>query len=285
MTSYNNLISVDELKHQLNNPSWHVVDCRFDLMKPSKGYAEYQQDHIPGAQYANLNQDLSGLITKATGRHPLPKVETFAKRLSTWGIGNESQVVVYDHASGAIAARLWWMLRWLGHTNVAVLDGGYDAWKKSAYATFGGNEAVVKTSFQALPNSGMIISTDELQKLLISDEAPIIVDARDRIRYTGKNEPIDTVAGHIPGTVNHPFLKGINADGSWKRKKELKASWDTVFKGSKDKSWISMCGSGVTACHLILSAQLAGIPNPRLYVGSWSEWILDPNRPIVTDEI
>ena len=285
MTSYNNLISVDELKHQLNNSSWQIVDCRFDLMRPNKGHAEYQQSHIPGAQYANLDQDLAGLITGTTGRHPLPKVETFAKTLSAWGIGNKSQVVVYDHASGAIAARLWWMLRWLGHKQVAVLEGGYAAWKKSAYATCDGNEAVVKASFQALPDSGMIISTDELQELIISDDAPIIVDARDRIRYTGKNEPIDKIAGHIPGAVNYPFLKSLNIDGSWKRRKELKTSWDTVFKGSKDKSWISMCGSGVTACHLILSAQLAGIPNPRLYVGSWSEWKLDPNRPIVTDEI
>ena len=285
MTSYNNLINVDELKHQLNDSSWHVVDCRFDLMKPNKGYDEYQQDHIPGAQYANLDQDLTGLITEATGRHPLPKVETFAETLSAWGIGNESQVVVYDHASGAIAARLWWMLRWLGHTNVAVLDGGYAAWKKSAYATFGGNEAVVKTSFQALPNSETIISTDELQESLISDEAPIIVDARDRIRYSGRNEPIDTVAGHIPGAVNHPFLESIKADGSWKRRKELKAGWGTVFGDNKNESWVSMCGSGVTACHLILSAQLAGIPEPRLYAGSWSEWILDPDRPIVTDEM
>ena len=283
MTSYNYLISVDELRQQLSEPHWRVVDCRFDLMQPEKGFEEYRQGHIPGAQYANLDQDLAAPVTAATGRHPLPAVDEFALTLSAWGIGNDSQVVAYDHSSGAIAARLWWMLRWLGHEHVAVLDGGYGAWQKAGFPVSHRDETVVRAQFQPLPDAGLIISTDELLASLESGGGPPIVDARASLRYAGNSEPIDPVAGHIPGAVNHPCSESIAADGTWKSRDELKAGWAGVFGDTRGGSWVSMCGSGVTACHLALSAGLAGYPEPRVYVGSWSEWILDPDRPVATD--
>ncbi len=283
MTSYNYLIRIDELRQQLSEPNWRVVDCRFDLMQPAKGCEEYRQGHIPGAQYANLDQDLAGPVTASTGRHPLPAAEAFALTLTAWGIGGDSQVIVYDHASGAIATRLWWMLRWLGHENVAVLDGGYTAWRKAGYPVSQRDETVERAQFQPLPDAGLIISTDELLASLESGGGPPIVDARARLRFAGSNEPIDPVAGHIPGAVNHPFSESVTADGTWKSRDELKAAWTAVFGDNRGGSWVSMCGSGVTACHLALSARLADYPEPRLYVGSWSEWILDPDRPVATD--
>lgn len=283
MTSYNYLIRVDELRQQLNEPHWRVVDCRFDLMQPAKGCEEYRQDHIPGAQYANLDQDLAGPVTASTGRHPLPAADAFALTLSAWGIGEDSQVIVYDHASGAIAARLWWMLRWLGHEHVAVLDGGYAAWQKGGYPVSHRDETIVRARFQPLPDAGLIISTDELLASLKSGGGPPIVDARARLRYAGSSEALDPVAGHIPGAVNHPFSESVAADGTWKSRDELQAGWAGVFGDARGGAWVSMCGSGVSACHLALSARLAGYPEPRLYVGSWSEWILDPDRPIATD--
>lgn len=283
MTSYNYLIRVDELRQQLNEPHWRVVDCRFDLMQPAKGCEEYRQDHIPGAQYANLDQDLAGPVTASTGRHPLPAADAFALTLSAWGIGEDSQVIVYDHASGAIAARLWWMLRWLGHEHVAVLDGGYAAWQKGGYPVSHRDETIVRARFQPLPDAGLIISTDELLASLKAGGGPPIVDARASLRYAGSSEALDPVAGHIPGAVNHPFSESVAADGTWKSRDELQAGWAGVFGDARGGAWVSMCGSGVSACHLALSARLAGYPEPRLYVGSWSEWILDPDRPIATD--
>ena len=283
MTSYNYLIGVDELRQQLNEPHWRVVDCRFDLMQPAKGCEEYRQDHIPGAQYANLDQDLAGPVTASTGRHPLPAADAFALTLSAWGIGEDSQVIVYDHASGAIAARLWWMLRWLGHEHVAVLDGGYAAWQKGGYPVSHRDETIVRARFQPLPDAGLIISTDELLASLKAGGGPPIVDARASLRYAGSSEALDPVAGHIPGAVNHPFSESVAADGTWKSRDELQAGWAGVFGDARGGAWVSMCGSGVSACHLALSARLASYPEPRLYVGSWSEWILDPDRPIATD--
>ena len=283
MTSFKYLIRVEELRPQLDQPTWRVLDCRFDLMQPAKGREEYGQGHIAGAQYANLDQDLAGPVTDSTGRHPLPSTNTFANTLGAWGIDNDSQVVVYDHSSGAIAARLWWMLKWLGHDRVAVLNGGYAAWRETAYAVSDSAELLTAAKFRPAPDSNLVISTDELQDSINAGDAPLIVDARDRARFAGRNEPIDSVAGHIPGAVNRPFTESINAKGEWKSRDELREGWAQHLEQDFDRSWVSMCGSGVTACHLALSAGLAGYPPPRLYVGSWSEWIRDPKRPIATD--
>ncbi len=282
MTSFKYLIGIDELRPQLGRPAWRVLDCRFDLMQPAKGRDEYGQGHIPGAHYANLDQDLAGPVTDSTGRHPLPSTRTFAQTLGEWGIDNESQVVVYDHGSGAIAARLWWMLKWVGHEQVAVLNGGYAAWQEAEYPVSDGAEFANPVNFRAVADSDLVVTTDELLQSIVADHAPLIVDARDRTRFAGSNEPIDAVAGHIPGAVNHPFSESIQATGGWKSRDELRDGWAPILGPGSDKSWVSMCGSGVTACHLALSAGVAGLPQPRLYVGSWSEWIRDPDRPVAT---
>ncbi len=282
MTRYQYLIGADELKMRLGQPNWRLVDCRFDLMRPESGIDEYAKGHIPGAQYANLDEDLAGPVSDSTGRHPLPTAKVFANTIGAWGIDNISQVVVYDHGSGAIAARLWWMLNWLGHEQVAVLNGGYAAWQEAGYVVSDSTETANAASFWPVPDSGRIVSTDELQDSMNAGNLPLIVDARDRPRFAGLSEPIDSLAGHIPGAVNYPFSESLNVAGRWKSRDELRDGWAQVLGASTDLSWVSMCGSGVTACHLALSAGLAGYPLPRLYVGSWSEWIRDPDRPVAS---
>jgi len=283
MTDFKYLIDVDELRLKLAQPAWRVVDCRFDLMRPAKGYEDYGRGHIPGACYANLDNDLAGPVSDSTGRHPLPPVTIFADTLGAWGIDNSSQVVVYDAGSGAIAARLWWMLKWVGHEQVAVLNGGFAAWQDAGFDVSDNVESVAASSFRTEANPNLIISTAELDDAMLAGNAPPVVDARDGARFAGKIEPIDSVAGHVPGALNHPFSESINAKGIWKNPQELRNGWSGVLGADTDLSWICMCGSGVTACHLALSAGLAGYRPPRLYVGSWSEWILDPGRPVATD--
>lgn len=278
MASYFDLITVHDLRPRLGEHAWRLVDCRFDLTQTERGREAYGQDHIPGAVYAHLDEDLAGPVSRSSGRHPLPSVGAFAGTLASWGIANESQVIVYDDAGAAIAARLWWMLRWLGHPRVAVLDGGYAAWKKADYPVSAGNESHARAEFRPRPVSGRVISTEELLASIESGCAPPIVDARDSVRYAGLQEPIDSVAGHVPGAVNYPFSGSLNADGSWRSVEELKKAWGEVL--GNGRAWVAMCGSGVTACHLALSAAIAGHPEPRLYVGSWSEWIRDPGRPV-----
>ncbi len=282
MTDYEFLIDVAELRAQLAQPAWRVVDCRFDLMQPAKGQEEYGRGHIPGASYANLDNDLAGRVSDSTGRHPLPSTTQFAGTLGAWGIDNSSQVVVYDGGSGAIAARLWWMLKWVGHEQVAVLNGGFAAWQDAGYEVSDSVESVAALSFRAQANPDLTVSTRELEEAMLAGNSPLIVDARDGARFAGEREPIDSVAGHVPGAVNNPFSESIDANGALKSREELRQGWSGVLGADTDLSWVSMCGSGVTACHLALSATLAGYCLPRLYVGSWSEWIRDPARPVAT---
>lgn len=284
MTNYTYLIDVDALQRQLTEPACCVIDCRFDLMTPAKGRDEYDHGHIPGARFADLDHDLAGPVSESTGRHPLPSASDFAETLGAWGIGNNYQVVVYDHGSGAIAARLWWMLKWLGHERVAVLNGGFAAWQDAGHEVSDRVAAPTALNFRAEPNPALVVSTAELQQSMEAGNAPLIVDARDRLRFAGKREPIDSVAGHVPGAVNYPFSESLDARGAWKDRDELRRGWSTVLGAGADRSWVCMCGSGVTACHLALSAGLAGFRPPRLYIGSWSEWIRDPGRPVVVDE-
>jgi thiosulfate/3-mercaptopyruvate sulfurtransferase len=289
---FKTLIDVDSLQELLGNPRLAVVDCRFDLLNPDAGRKAYLEAHIPGARYVDLNRDLSAPLGAHTGRHPLPVPHAVAARLGELGIGKHTQVVAYDEANGSIAARLWWMLRWMGHDAVAVLDGGFKAWKSdggelesgevAGYATLGHGHA--HSHLEPLaphPSTNAIVTTADLEQALRNPKAnALLVDARGKERYTGQAEPIDSVAGHIPGALNHPFTANLDADGRFLPAAELRRRWRELLAGRQPEHVIAMCGSGVTACHNLLSLEVAGLPGARLYAGSWSEWIRDPQRPV-----
>ncbi|MEQ8205217.1 MAG: sulfurtransferase [Woeseia sp.] len=280
MQGYGGLVSVDELSRHLDDPNWRIVDCRFDLMNTEKGREDFAAGHIPGAVYAHLDNDLAAAISPETGRHPLPDVPVIEATLRRYGISSGTQVVVYDAAGGGLAARLWWMLRWLGHSRVAVLDGGMAAWRGQALDVEQAAKTPPQGAFHANPRPEWVIDTNELSERLGGDTAPLLVDAREASRYLGQSEPIDSRAGHVPGAVNYPFAENLQADGHWRTPAQLATQWDALFSGKVPSEWAVMCGSGVTACHLALSAHLAGLTPPRLYPGSWSEWIRDPARPV-----
>jgi thiosulfate/3-mercaptopyruvate sulfurtransferase len=282
---FRTLISVDSLQDLLGRPGLAVIDCRFDLMNPEAGRQAYLESHIPGAGYADLNRDLSGPLGPDTGRHPLPAPEALAASLRRLGIGNDTQVVAYDAANGSFAARLWWLLRWLGHDAVAVLDGGFAAWSSRGGALQSGEAdrsfapQMEAASAAAGAATHTVLGTAELEQAL-RDPATLLVDARAAERFAGTVEPIDAVAGHIPGAVNHPFTANLGADNRFLPADELRRNWQGRLAGTDPKNLIAMCGSGVTACHNLLSLEVAGLPGARLYGGSWSEWIRDPRRPI-----
>lgn len=284
MKTYRELINVTQLRDLLTVADCRLIDCRSDLMQPEKGRADYLDGHLPRAVFADLDQDLSDPITDTSGRHPLPDVERFRETLESWGISNDTQVVAYDYANGALAARLWWMLRWMGHERVAVLDGGMAAW----VAADGELQSTVpqfeKTAFNVLPKSEYVATTEEISAALAAGTKINLVDAREAARFFGQTEPIDTIAGHVPGAINYPLSRNLNSDATWRSPTELLRVWHEVLDGRPIAPLIAMCGSGVTACHLVLSAQIAGLAEPRVYIGSWSEWIRDPARPIATTE-
>jgi thiosulfate/3-mercaptopyruvate sulfurtransferase len=270
------LIGVDSLRELLGNPRLAVVDCRFDLMNPEAGRQAFLKAHIPGARYADLNRDLSAPIGPRTGRHPLPAPYVFARRLGELGIRNDSQVVAYDEANGSFAARLWWMLRWVGHGAVAVLDGGFNAWTARGGALQSGEAEVAEQAFTPRIGAQAVVTTAEIEL----EPNALIVDARAADRYAGSVEPIDPVAGHVPGAVNHPFTANLDVDGRFLPAAELKRRWLERLAGRNAKDVVAMCGSGVTACHNLLSLEVAGLSGAKLYAGSWSEWIRDPGRPV-----
>jgi thiosulfate/3-mercaptopyruvate sulfurtransferase len=284
---FKTLIDADSLEELLGNPRLAVIDCRFDLLNPDAGRKAYLEAHIPGARYADLNRDLSAPVGAHTGRHPLPDPRSFAARLGSLGIGKHTQVVAYDDANGSFAARLWWMLRWLGHDAVAVLDGGFKAWTaaegelQSGDMESGDMESG-DTAHSVYPRgagANALVTTADLQQAL-RDPNVLLVDARAKERYAGRVEPIDTAAGHIPGALNHPFTANLDADNRFLPAEELRRRWQRLLAGKRPAHVIAMCGSGVTACHNLLSLEIAGLPGAKLYAGSWSEWIRDPQRPI-----
>ena len=282
MTDSNPLIRVEELQPQLGGPDLRIVDCRFDLARPKAGRAAYLAGHIPGAVYADLNTDLAGPTGRVTGRHPLPDAVTLAGTLGRLGIGNDTQVVVYDDLSGAVASRAWWLLRWLGHRRVQLLEGGIARWESLGHRLEEGVVNVEPKRFSGAPRNELILETREI--LAIGNDRLLLrlIDARDGARFRGEDEPIDPVAGHIPGAVSLPFAELQRADGSWLAPEALRERLSDALGGDLERPWSVMCGSGVTACHLAISAALAGIPEPRVYVGSWSEWISDSNRPVAS---
>jgi thiosulfate/3-mercaptopyruvate sulfurtransferase len=285
--SFTTLIDAAALLELAGKPLVAVIDCRFDLMNPEGGRREFLKGHIPGARYADLNEDLSAPITANSGRHPLPSPEGFAATLSRLGVDRATQVIAYDDAGGSFAARAWWLLRWLGHTSVAVLDGGLKAWIAAGGRLETGEEKSIAAlpageRIQARVDADAVIDTADIAAFL---EAPehLLVDARAPERYAGSVEPIDAVAGHIPGAVNHPFSTNLAPDGRFLPAAELKRRWEARLDGREASQVAAMCGSGVTACHNLLGLEVAGLPGARLYAGSWSEWIRDPNRPVAKE--
>lgn len=273
------LISATALAERLGDAAWVVVDCRFVLTEPDAGHAAYLRGHIPAARYAHLDNDLAGVPGPADGRHPLPQVEDFAATLGAWGISNATSVVVYDDASGAIAARLWWMLRWAGHRAAYVLDGGLNAWERAGLPLDREIPRVRAAQYAARDvRRDWIVPTAQIPSELAKGAK--LVDARAPERFQGVTEPIDPMAGHIPGAVNWPFSDALQSDGTLCPARELRTRLGHL--SDQPGELIAMCGSGVTACHLLLAVNTAGLGDGRVYIGSWSEWIRDPGRPIAT---
>lgn len=278
--SYTTLISVEELAETLFEPDWVVVDCRFVLTNIEQGRRDYLASHIAGAVYTHLDEDLSGLIIPGqTGRHPLPEVDALAQTLGKWGINNEMQVVAYDGGGGGIAARLWWLLRWLGHNAVAVLDGGWANWQQRGYPVRSGIETNAPKTFTPLPRPELTLDAEAVEKIR-TDPAYRLVDARAADRYRGENETIDPVAGHIPGAISLPYAANVDSDQRFLPIDQLKERFKESLQDIPAERTVFYCGSGVTAAHNVLAMAHAGLGEARLYPGSWSEWITDEKRPV-----
>ncbi len=260
-----------------------VVDCRFSLADVHAGERAYEQSHLPGAVYAHLDRDLSGkVVPGVTGRHPLPDPGALAARLTALGIGNTSTVVAYDDAGGAFAARLWWLLRWVGHDDVAVLDGGFSRWVAEQYPVSSERSVVVPRPFHTSLRSDMTAAVTEVDALRQKPGVRLF-DSRGADRFRGENETIDPVAGHIPGARSLPFPDNLR-EGRMRPPNELQARFQGALGDTPPEQAVVYCGSGVTACQNLLAAEHAGFSGMRLYPGSWSEWITDPTRPVARGE-
>ena len=272
------IVSTGELAEHLVD--WAVIDCRFDLKNENVGFEAYVASHIPGAAYASLNADLSSLPTGTNGRHPLPSLEEMTETFATLGVGPGVQVVAYDDDSGIYASRLWWMLRYLGHDAVAVLDGGFGKWCREQRPVQGGNELRPRGAFVPHVHKNRLVTIEEMTAGLA--QSALLVDARAPERFEGQSESVDRVAGHIPGAINHFYKGNVTEDGTLRPQVELRQTFETMLAGQPPEKAVMYCGSGVTACQNLLAMEHAGLTGTRLFVGSWSEWSADPSRPIET---
>lgn len=277
--SYSTLIDVAELSPHVGQDDWLLVDCRSDIADAGAGLRAYREGHLPGAVFADLNRDLSDLSRTGLGRHPFPVAAQFSEVLSRWGFSSRLQVICYDADNGSMAARLWWMLRSVGHASVAVLDGGIAAWR----AAGGAIETVVPerspSSVEVKFDSKYFVGFDEVAQLQNRADL-VLVDARGTPRYRGEVEPIDPVAGHVPGAINRPFTENLVASGRFKPAAQLRDEFDALLQSRAPTSMAHMCGSGVTACHNLLAMHRAGLAGARLFAPSWSGWISDPTRAV-----
>lgn len=258
------------------NPGWRVFDCRHDLFKPDLGAQQYREGHIPGALFASLEHDLSGSKSGANGRHPLPSPEAFVAWMGRQGLKPGDTIICYDANNGSMASRLWWLLRWAGHDAVAVLDGGLAKWVKEGRPVSAEAPSFPATRYPARVRAAMAADVGAVAANLGKE---LLVDARAAARFRGEQEPIDPVAGHIPGAVNRFNGENVNADGTFKDAATLRREYEILLGGRKPAEVVNYCGSGVAACHNLLAMEIAGLPGSRLYAGSWSEWIADPERP------
>jgi len=268
------LVSTGELAANLLK--WRVFDCRHDLAKPALGEELYRQGHIPGALFAHLERDLSGRKTGKNGRHPLPDPQDFEKWLEKTGLTPHDQAVCYDAGNGAMAARLWWMLRWIGHDNVAVLDGGFAKWVNEGRETTLDVPLFTPLNYPIKPRNDLAVDVRSVEKMLGKS---LLLDARAPARYRGEQEPIDPVAGRIPGAKNRFNMDNVSAKGVFKDKDTLRKDFAAVLGDRAPSEVIHYCGSGVAACHNLLAMEIAGLKGGKLYSGSWSEWSADPKRP------
>ena len=266
------LVSTGELAANLTK--WRVFDCRHDLAKPQLGEEQYKLGHIPGALFAHLDRDLSGRKTGKNGRHPLPDPQDFEKWLEHTGLTPKDQVVCYDGGTGAMAARLWWMLRWIGHDKVAVLDGGFAKWTKEGRPVTVDVPLFTPFNYPIKLRADVAVDVRAVEKTKM-----LLVDARAPARYRGEQEPIDPLAGRIPGAKNRFNSDNLSADGTFKPAAELKKDFQSVLGDRSPSEVIHYCGSGVAACHNLLAMEVAGLKGGKLYAGSWSEWSADPKRP------
>ncbi|MBM3145730.1 MAG: sulfurtransferase [Chloroflexi bacterium] len=281
---YETLIPPAELLQHLDDPDWVIADCRFWLDDAEKGRRDYRDAHIPGAVYAHVNDDLSGVVAPGvTGRHPLPPVDDLAAELGGWGIASGVQVVAYDDQGGAMAARLWWLLKWLGHDAAAVLDGGWVRWQREGCPVTADAPAPTARIFEPEPRRELVVSAEDILTRF-GDPAYRLIDSRAPERYRGEVEPIDPVAGHIPGAVNYPYERNLDREGNFVSKEFLRGRFHVLLEDIPAERVTFYCGSGVTAAQNILAVVHAGLGMPRLYAGSWSHWITDPERPITTGE-
>jgi thiosulfate/3-mercaptopyruvate sulfurtransferase len=276
------LMSPTELHGVLEAPGWVILDCRSDLSDLEAGRRAYTESHIPGAVFVDLDRDLAGPVLPETGRHPLPDAGKLGRTLGELGVGNADSVVVYDDSNGALAARAWWILRWLGQTSVFLLDGGISHWRALGFTCETAIPARPARNFVGRPDAAKVLTTAELAADIDNIASLNLLDARDAERFSGAQEPIDPVAGHVPGAVNAPFTRFVSKEGTWRPLAERELLLEEVLGRDREVEWSVMCGSGVTACHLAISGLEAGFREPRLYVGSWSEWIRDPARSIAT---
>ncbi|MFQ5460060.1 MAG: sulfurtransferase [Anaerolineae bacterium] len=274
------LVDAQDLERRLGDGNWAVVDCRFSLADTGWGEAEYRRGHIPGAVYAHLDRDLSGPVRPGfTGRHPLPEAEVMAATLGSWGVGDGVGVVAYDDMGGAIAARLWWLLRWLGHDGAALLDGGWPAWVAAGGAMTSGSEVRPPRIFSPRPRPELLVHAAQVTAACASPDQAVF-DSRSAERYRGENETTDPVPGHIPGAESAPYQDNLAPDGRLLPVAEVRRRFEALLGERKPEEAVFYCGSGVTAALNVFALALAGLGDSRLYAGSWSEWITDPARPV-----
>ena len=278
--THTTLISVPDLAQHLDDPAFVIFDCRHELTNPEFGIKAYAQSHIPNARFAYVDRDLAAPLTGRNGRHPLPDPDVFADWLSRMGVSNGKQVVGYDNAAGVYGSRLWWMLRWMGHQGVAVLDGGWQAWLAAGQPVTAEVPMPKPSRFTGTAQKSPVDAKYVLEHLHSPDM--VLIDARANDRYHGQNETIDPIGGHIPGALNRFFKDNLTPQGCFKSPEQLRDDFRPFVGNGSPEKIVSQCGSGVTACHNLLAMEIAGLKGGRLYPGSWSEWIAEPSRPRAT---
>lgn len=276
---YTTIISAQQLAEIIHNDDVRVFDCRFALKDPQGGLKNYLAGHIPGAQFADMDTQLSSPMTETSGRHPLPAADTFLAQLRAWGVSNSTQLIAYDDISGAFAARLWWLMRWMGHTRVAVLDGGLQKWTESGQPLSQEEASYSKGDFSGRANLDWVIDINSVCTELDADNITLI-DARAADRFTGKDQKTDPVPGHVPGAINLPFGGNLTKQGVFEAPQVIRKRFESLVEAKSVDQVVNMCGSGVTACHNLLALEIAGFPPSKLFVGSWSQWIRDTSRPV-----